>query len=231
MDPVPIILLPGLLCDRVLWEAQIRHFDGRNRVIVPDLTAHDSINALAADVLNAAPSRFAVAGLSMGGYVALAIMRMAPERVVRLALLDTSARPDTPESRRRRRGLIAQSRIGTFKGVTPRLLRDLVHPRHQIGPVGEAVMAMAVRIGRDAFVRQQTAIIDRVDSRPFLGAITVPTMIVVGEQDKLTPPVIAAELRDGIPDARLMVVPDAGHLPPLEAPEVVNHALEAWLAG
>ena len=92
-------------------------------------------------------------------------------------------------------------------------------------------MAMAVRIGRDAFVRQQTAIIDRIDSRPFLGAITAPTMIVVGEQDRLTPPAVAAELRDGIPNAHLTIVPGAGHLPPLEAPEAVNHALEAWLSG
>jgi pimeloyl-ACP methyl ester carboxylesterase len=230
MTAVPLLLLPGLLCDAALWAAQIGYFSPFRTVIIADLTRQDSIPALAAEVLAEAPARFALAGLSMGGYVAMEIVRQAPARVERLALLDTSARADPPEAVRRRRGLIVQSRLGTFRGVTPRLLKDLVHPDHLVGPIAETVMAMAVRVGREAFARQQTAIIRRIDSRPLLSAIDVPTEIIVGAEDRLTPPEIAAELRDLIPGAGLTIVPHCGHLPPLEQPAAVNVALERWLA-
>jgi pimeloyl-ACP methyl ester carboxylesterase len=226
-----LVLLPGLLCDRALWEPQIRRFGDRIDCRVADLTGADSMADLARSVLESAPERFALAGLSMGGYVALEMLRHAPERVERLALLDTSARPDTGDQLKRRRGLLALSRRGRFQGVTPRLLPLLIHPeRLEEADLTAIVTGMAERIGRDAFVRQQTAIMGRIDSRPHLGRIACPTLVVCGRQDALTPLELSEELAGSIAGARLAVVEQCGHLSTLERPEAVNEALAAWLA-
>jgi pimeloyl-ACP methyl ester carboxylesterase len=224
-----LLLLPGLLCDARLWRDQMQALAGQVECHVADLTQDDSIPAMAARALTAAPARFALCGLSMGGYVAFEILRQAPERVTRLALLDTSARPDTPEQARRRRGLMALTRSGRFRGVTPRLLPQLVHPAHLEGPVAEEVMAMAERIGKDAFLRQQAAILGRPDSRPLLPGIRIPSLVGVGEADVLTPPVLAEEIAAGIPGARLALLPGCGHLPPLEDPAATTALLRDWL--
>jgi pimeloyl-ACP methyl ester carboxylesterase len=226
-----LVLLPGLLCDRALWEPQIGYFGARVECRVADLTGADSMADLARSVLAEAPERFALAGLSMGGYVALEILRQAPERVERLALLDTSARPDMPEQLRRRRGLLALARRGRFQGVTPRLLPLLIHPdRLEEAALTGIVTGMAERIGREAFLRQQTAIMGRIDSRPHLGRIACPTVIVCGRQDALTPLELAEELADSIAGARLAVIEQCGHLSTLERPDAVNEALAEWLA-
>jgi pimeloyl-ACP methyl ester carboxylesterase len=184
---------------------------------------------MAARALVALDGPFALAGLSMGGYVALEILRQAPGRVTRLALLDTSARADTPEQTRRRRGLIALSRSGQFRGVTPRLLPQLIHPSRLDTPLAAEVMAMAERVGQDAFLRQQEAIMHRPDSRPDLARIAVPTLVGVGADDALTPPHLAEEMAAMIPGARLRRFADAGHLPTMEVPDAVGSALAAWL--
>lgn len=225
-----LLLLPGLLCDEALWEAQIAGLGDLARCHVADTVSDDSLAAMAARALAVAPPRFALAGLSMGGYLAFELLRQAPARVTRLALLDTSARADTPEQARRRRGLIGLARGGAFRGVTPRLLPQLVHPSHLEGPIGAAVMAMAERVGRDAFLRQQAAILGRPDSRPDLPGIAMPALVAVGEADLLTPPELAAEIAGGIPGARLEVIPGCGHLPPLEAPAAVTALLRDWLS-
>jgi pimeloyl-ACP methyl ester carboxylesterase len=224
---LPLLLLPGLLCDSRLWRDQAAALPGAQ---VADLTQDSTIAAMAERALADAPPRFALAGLSMGGYVAFEIWRRAPERVARLALLDTSARPDTEEQARRRRGLIALARSGQFRGVTPRLLPMLLAPANQDGPLGAEVMAMAERVGRDAFLRQQAAILARADSRPDLTAITAPTLVLVGEHDALTPPDRAREIAAGIHGARLAVIPRAGHLPTMEEPGATNAQLAGWLA-
>jgi pimeloyl-ACP methyl ester carboxylesterase len=167
----------------------------------------------------------------MGGYAALEIMRQAPERVLRLALLDTSARADTPEQRSRRRGLIELAHKGQFKGVTPRLLPMLIHPdRLQDRALTEVVMAMAERVGRDAFLRQQKAILGRPDSRPELVRITCPTLVLCGRQDGLTPLALHEEMAAAIPGASLEIVEESGHLSPLERPNAVTAAMRGWLA-
>lgn len=226
----PLLLLPGLLCDRALWESQIKSLKGLADCQVMDTTKQDRIDALARDVLVKAPKQFALAGLSMGGYVALEIMRQAPERVLRLCLLDTSARPDTDEQKQKRRLLLAMSQSGQFKGVTPRLLPLLIHPdRLEDKDLTHIIMTMAERVGREAFHNQQTAILNRIDSRPSLKNVRCPVQLIVGAQDALTPPDIMREIKEGIPGSRINVVENCGHLSALEKPDEVSALMRQWL--
>ena len=157
-------------------------------------------------------------------------MRQAPERVTRLALLDTSARADTPEQTARRRGLIELSEKGEFKGVTPRLLPLLIHPaRHEDKPLTDLVMGMAERVGKDAFLRQQKAIMGRPDGREDLRRITCPTLVLCGRQDALTPLALHEEIAGLVPGAKLVAVEDCGHLSTMEKPVTVTAALARWL--
>lgn len=232
MAKIALILLPGLLCDRALWEPQIAALGDLADPSVGDLTSADSMAGMAEAVLSAAPPQFALAGLSMGGYVAFEIMRRAPGRVLRLALLDTSARADTPEQTQARHDLIALAHRGDFRGVTPRLLPRWVHPSRVNDPtLVETVTTMTRRVGREAFVRQQTAIMNRPDSRPDLAAIDCPTLVLCGHEDQSTPVDRHREIAADIASARLVVVPECGHLSTLERPEIVNRELRAWLEG
>lgn len=186
---------------------------------------------MARRALSAMPDRFAVAGLSMGGYAALALMRLAPQRITGLCLMDTSARPDTPEQARRRRGLMALvARGNRFKGVTPRLLPMLLHP-DRLGDQAmcDEVMAMADRVGQAAYLRQQAAIVARPDSRPDLARTAVPTLVAVGAGDQLTPPDLAAEIAGLTPGASLRVMEGAGHLLPMERPASTTDLMREWL--
>lgn len=231
MSLVPLVFLPGLLCDAALWHHQQQGLNDIATMSVADLTRADNIPALAQYVLDNAPPRFALAGLSMGGYVAQEMMRQAPARVSHLALINTSARADTPETHRRRQGLIGLAHHGKFKGVTPRLLPQLIHPdRLHDAPLCQLVMDMAERVGRDAFVSQQKAILGRVDGRADLPNITVPTLIIVGAEDAISPRDHAEEMAALIPTAELHVLPHCGHLSPLEQPDTVTALLRSWLA-
>ncbi|PWS37751.1 alpha/beta hydrolase [Falsiroseomonas bella] len=230
-DGTTLLLLPGLLCDARLWRDQAAALGAVLPCRIADLTHDDSIGGMAGRALAAVPGEgpLAVCGLSMGGYVAFEIWRRAPHRVARIALFDTSARPDTEEQTRRRRALLALSESGMFRGVTPRLLPQLLHPDHLAGPLAAEVMAMAERVGRPAFHRQQRAIMHRADSRPDLPRIAIPALVAVGEGDTLTPPHLAEEMAAGIPGARLARIPGAGHLPSMEKPEAVTALLREWL--
>jgi pimeloyl-ACP methyl ester carboxylesterase len=225
-----LLLLPGLLCDARLWQDQIDGLADVATCQVADLTQDNSLRGMALRALAAAPPRFALAGLSMGGYVAFEILRLAPERVTRVAFFDTSARPDSEEAARRRRGLMALTRSGQFRGVTPRLLPQLLHPDHLEGALGHAVRAMAERVGREAFLRQQMAILHRPDSRPMLAGITQPVLVAVGEQDVLTPPELAEEIAAGIWGTQVQLVAQSGHLPSMEQPAAVTALMRDWLA-
>jgi pimeloyl-ACP methyl ester carboxylesterase len=231
MTGPPLALLPGLLCDGALWHAQVEGLAGHADCRVVDFTEQDSIAAMAASVLEAMPEPFALAGLSMGGYVAFEVLRQAPGRVTRLALLDTSARADTPEQTRERRGLIELARKGRFRGVPRRLLPLYLHPaRLEEVELPAAVTAMAERIGRDAFLRQQKAIMGRPDSRRDLVRIDCPTLVLCGRQDQPTPLARHTEMAAGIARSRLVVIEDCGHLAPIERPAEVTAALKAWLS-
>jgi len=228
----PLILLPGLLCDRALWEPQLAALSDIAEMSVGDLTQEDSMAGMARSVLAKAPPRFALAGLSMGGYASFEIMRQAPERVERLALLDTSARPDRREQTQDRLELIKQAEQGNFKGVTPRLLPRWVHPSRVTDPeLVRTVTEMTQRVGREAFVRQQTAIVHRPDSRPGLSRIRCPTLVLCGHEDAATPVDLHREIAADISDARLVIVPECGHLSTLERPDRVNDELRRWLTG
>jgi pimeloyl-ACP methyl ester carboxylesterase len=229
--PRHLILLPGLLCDAALWRHQSEYLKDQIEVQVADLTQDNSIYAMAERVLAAAPPSFALAGLSMGGYVAQEILRQAPERVERLALVDTNARADSEEQRKNRAALIALADVGKFKGVTPRLLPNLIHPSRMEDPaVAGVVMEMAERVGQQAFKRQQEAIMGRKDGRGDLEAIRVPTLILAGRQDVLCPPKVQEEMLERLPNGKLVLVEDCGHLVSLERPEAATAVFRYWLA-
>jgi pimeloyl-ACP methyl ester carboxylesterase len=231
-DGAPIVLIPGLACSPRLYAGQLAPLWRFGPVTVADHTRDESMAAIAGRILASAPPRFALAGLSMGGYISMEIMRQAPERVLRLALLDTTARPDAPEQSDRRRAQIALAKDGGFGEVVDQLYGLLVHPmRLQDQALRRIVDQMADEVGASAFVRQQQAILGRIDSRPGLSLIACPTLVLVGDGDALTPPDRAEEMAGAIPGARLVVVPRCGHLSTLERADAVTVAMEAWLAG
>ena len=226
-----LVLIPGLACTSRLFEPQIAAFSQERTILVADHTRHDSIPAIAARLLRETPDRFALAGLSMGGYVALEVMRQAPERVARLALLDTSARPDSVEASQDRERLIALAEAGRFQDIHSKLWPRLVHPDRQADQaLQDIVFGMMQDTGAEAYGRQQRAIMARADSRPMLPGIEIPTLVLVGEGDAITPPEIAREMAEMIEWASLVVVPESGHLSTLEQPERVTQALKLWLA-
>jgi pimeloyl-ACP methyl ester carboxylesterase len=227
---VNLVLIPGLLCDERLWAHQSEHLANIADCMVADITGAESVDELADNVLASAPDKFALAGLSMGGYVAHAIMRRAPRRVTRLALIDTSARPDTPEQLERRRQLIDMTNYGKFRGVTDRLLPILVHEaRLSETALTNEIKKMSEHIGSEAFTRQQHAIMGRPDSRPFLIEYGVPTMVMCGRQDALTPFEHSQEMAALVPGSRLAVIEDCGHLSTMERPQAATALMRQWL--
>lgn len=225
----PILFIPGLLCTETLFSKQIVAFADRP-IMVANHREHDSIAAIAESVLEQAPERFSLVALSMGGYIAMEIMREAPERVARLALLNTNARADREEQADRRRFLIEMTRKRGFTKVPHLLFPGFVHEdREENKDLRAIVVEMAHDTGPDAFIRQQTALINRIDSRPRLQDIRCPTMVLVGEGDRLTPVPVSEEIHAHIPGSELVVIEGSGHLSPLEEPDKVTAALQAFL--
>lgn len=228
-----LILVPGLLCDYALWQPQVDALSADFEILIPDTTQHETMPEIAEAVLRAAPSaRFALAGLSMGGYVAMEIMRQSPHRVTRLALLDTRARPDTAEETARRLELMRLAQTAkSFTPVTRRMLPLLVHPsRVKDAPLVRTVREMAERTGVEGYVRQQKAIMSRADSRFDLRKVRAPTLLLCGRQDAITSLDMHEEMASIIPGAKLVVIEDCGHLSTLERPDEVNAVLRDWLA-
>ena len=226
----PLVLVPGLLCSARLYAPQVTALWSFGQVAVANHRRDDTMAAIAARILADAPPRFALAGLSMGGYIAFAMLRQAPERIAKLALLDTSARPDTAEQSAGREKFIAMAQAGKLGDVVEALTPRFLHRnRHNDETLKRVVREMAADTGAEAFVRQQKAIRSRPDSRPLLATVHCPTLVLVGEGDELTPPELAREICTGISDARLVVVANCGHLSTLEKPDEVNRALVEWL--
>lgn len=230
-EPLPVVLVPGLTCSPRLYADQIPALWRFGPVMIADHKRDDNMAAIARWILASAPPRFALAGLSMGGYIAFEIMRQAPERVAKLALLDTGARNETPEQTERRKVVIALAEAGRYAEVADIAFPIYVHRnRRQDLALKRLVRAMAEETGVEAFLRQQQAIMSRPDSRPGLSAIKCPTLVLVGDDDQATPPELSREIAAGIPGARLVVIADSGHLSTLEQPERVTEALVAWMS-
>jgi len=228
----PIVLVPGLLCTPEVFQPQILALWPHGPITVASTLSGQSIPEIATHILASAPPRFALVGISMGGHISLEIMRQAPERVTRLALLSTSARSDTAEQTTQRRAMIGQARAGNFSALVEQFVKVILHPIHQNEAIlRDVISRMCHTVGVDAFVRQQEALIARADSRSSLAAIRVPTTVLVGDSDVLTPPECSEELAAGIPGARLVLVSNCGHGSTLEQADAVNRALIEWLKG
>jgi pimeloyl-ACP methyl ester carboxylesterase len=229
-QPLPVILVPGLNCSARLYAEQVPALWQFGPVTIADHRHDDSMTALARRILAGAPPRFALAGLSMGGYIAFEVMRQAADRVVKLALLDTGARAEAPERTEARRPLMALARQGRLAEITDDQFPLLVHHKRRGDQALKAIVrAMNQETGADAYIRQQEAIMSRPDSRPVLAAIDCFTLVVVGDDDQLTPPELAREMANGIRGARLVIVPESGHLSTIEQPQAVTKALVEWM--
>lgn len=230
LNSMPILLVPGLGGSPRIYAPVADALWRYGPVTVANHVRDDNIAVIARRILAEAPPRFALAGHSMGGYIAFEIMRQAPQRVAKLALLCTSARPDTPEASARRRQQMQMAREDRLHEVLDMIFPSFVHPaRVTDAALRSLVHAMGDDVGAAGFINNQTAIIDRPDSRPGLAAIRCPTLVLTAEQDVLLPKELSIEIANGIPGARLVVVPDCGHCVQAERPEAVADALLAWL--
>ena len=229
-DTMPILLVPGLACSPRIYapvEGALWRF---GPVTTANHIRDDSMGAIARRILAEAPPRFALAGHSMGGYIAFEIMRQAPERVAKLALLNTQAQPDTPEATERRRGQMARAKAGRLHEVIDEHFPLMVHSsRAGDAAIRKLVHDMGEDVGSEGFLKNQTAIIARVDSRPVMATIHCPTLVLSGDDDQLIPNSLSKEMADGIPGAKLVILSDCGHCPQVEQPQATADALTAWM--
>jgi len=225
-----LILIPGLGSDAAVWRRTITALGDEATCLVGDTLSDPTLPKMAERILAQAPPTFALAGVSMGGMVALEIMKIAPERVTRLALVDTSARPDRV-GQKVYRGLsnLVVGLTGDFRRLAERSLPSLIHPQAP-QDVRDDLVEMSVRVGAKVYVRQNRAVTAREDLRPVLSGITIPTAVIVGEEDRLTPLPMSREIHALTPGATLHIIPNCGHLPPIEKPQAMAALFKAWLA-
>ena len=229
-NTMPILLVPGLGGSPRIYAPVAPALWRLGPVTVANHIRDDNMGAIARRILAEAPPRFALAGHSMGGYIAFEIMRQAPQRVAKLALINTQARPDTPEATTRRRGQIARARGGEYHAVLDDLFLGFVHPSRRGDDVlRKLVHDMGDDVGAEAFVRQQGAVMSRPDSRPALAWIKCPTLVLTGDEDNTIPNSLSVEMADGIPGAKLVILAACGHLPQVEQPQATADALVEWL--
>ena len=229
-NSMPILLVPGLVSSPRIFAPVVPALWRQGPVTVANHIRDDNMGAIARRILAEAPPRFALAGHSMGGYIAFEIVRQAPERVAKLALINTQARPDTPEVTARRRGQIARALANEYHAVLDDLFLGFVHPsRRDDAELRQLVHDMGDDIGANAFVHQQTAIISRADSRPSLAWIKCPTLVLTGDEDNTIPNALSAEMADGIHGAKLVILQNCGHLPQVEQKQATADALVEWL--
>lgn len=230
MAPDVLVMIPGLGSDGAVWRRTLEALGGEISCVVGDTLSDDSLPAMARRILDRAPASFALAGVSMGGMVAMELMRIAPERVTRLALVDTNARPDTLAQKATR--LATNLVVGNardFRALAASGVGSLVHPSAP-PDVREELAEMSARVGAEAYVRQNRAVSARDDLRPVLPSIAVPTSVVVGREDRLTPVELSREIHALTPRSTLHILPDCGHLPPIEAPEAMAALLRDLMA-
>ncbi|MCC2113842.1 MAG: alpha/beta hydrolase [Hyphomicrobiales bacterium] len=227
-----LVLIPGLLCDAVVWQHAVDRFEPEMRVSVADLSSQDSITDMARDTLAANPGPLCVVGHSMGARVALEMYRLAPERIEKLALLDTGVHPRVESEVARRKYRVDLAYSQGMSALAADWLPPMVHPdRHGDAGLMGALTAMVERMTPELHERQIRALLNRPDASTMLAEITVPTLVLVGREDAWSPVDQHAEMAEILPDAQLVVIEDAGHFAPIERPEAVTAALERWLAG
>ena len=225
-----VFLLPGLLCDATVWRDQAAVLGESHDVVIPDFFGLSSIGDMAARVLDQAPARFSVAGHSMGGRVALEIVRRVPERVERLALLDTGVHPRRPGEEDKRQELVDLAYRQGMQALAARWLPPMVHPdRVADETLMEELTAMVCRATPEIHEGQIRALLDRPDASVQLGDIAVPTLLVCGRQDAWSPLAQHEAMASSIPGARLVVIEDSGHMSTVEQPAAVTAALAQWL--
>jgi len=226
----PLVFLPGMMCDARVFAPQLAAFSADTAVTVAPVTGGDRIEEIASRLLDVLPRRFALAGLSMGGIVAMELLRRAPDRVTRLALMDTNALAETPQSAADYEPLIIKLKAGRIEEAVQTIIRpETLAPGPGRGEVLAQLTAMARGLGAEAIVRQVRALQRRRDYQAVLRRCRQPALVMCGEHDRLTPPKRHELMAGLIPGADLRVIAAAGHLPVLEAPGAVNDALAAWL--
>lgn len=226
----PLVLIPGLACTELLFEPVVHALEGRIDIHVADVRGPDTMDGLVEQVLADAPPYFALAGLSMGGYIAMEIALRAPATVNKLALLDTKIRPDTEAEKAARRALIERARNGELDEVVEILIPRLLHPDHVNDmDIGRIIRIMAEETGAEAFIAQEEALLGRRDISGLVDRIDLETLIVVGDADAITPPDAAEEMQEVLEHSRLVTIDHAGHLTTLEQPEAVAEALAEFL--
>jgi len=231
-NPMPILLVPGLVCSPRYFSPVVPSLWRFGPVTVANHIRDDNMGAIARRILAEAPPRFALAGHSMGGYIAFEILRQAPERVAKLALMNTQARSDTAEATARRRGMMERAKHGQYRAVLDELFTGFVHPsRRDDAVLRQICHEMGEDVGAEGFVRQQTAMIGRVDSRPSLAWIKCPTLVLSCDTDNTIPNSLSKEMADNIHGAKLVILENCGHLPQVEQPQATAAALTEWLRG
>ena len=229
MTTEPLILIPGMMCDARLFAPQLAAFSHDRPVTVAPIR-YDTVEACAADTLAHAPPSFALAGLSMGGIVAMEMLAQAPDRITRVALMDTNPKAEQPKVAAGREPQINAAQTGDLR----RVMREEMKPNYlsegpNTGAILDLCMAMADTLGADAFVRQSRALQVRPDQCDTLRGLQIPALILCGEDDTLCPIHRHELMADLIPDATLTIIKGAGHLPTLEQPDLTNKALAKWL--
>ena len=213
-----------------MWRHQVDGLCDICNPVLLDLVDQSSVAESAQWVLDSAPEHFALVGFSMGGYVAFELLRQAPQRISKLALISTSARADTADRIDIRKSMITRAESGEYKALVEELIPNVIHhSRTKDQTLIDAIRTMALRIGHEAFVRQLNVIISRPDSRADLSHIACPTRVIAGNDDLLTPPDLSREMANGIKDATLVVIDHCNHYAPMEQPEKVTRALRDWL--
>lgn len=225
------IFIPGLILTRDIFAAQINGLVHRAAAKTADTLGRDSITSMAEAALALADGPLVPVGISMGGYIAMEMARLAPQRLAGIALLNTQHRADPPERRKQREATIDMAQSDRFRGVTRHLLKSFLSPAAMENETLVArVIAMAEEVGRENFVLQQRAILGRRDQSDTLGALTVPALVLGGGLDTLTPPQASRDMAELIPDAELVIMEEIGHLSTIEAPDEVTDILNAYLA-
>lgn len=231
----PLVLLPGLLCDQAVWQGQIDALRDIAACTCMDWGHLDSIPAMAERVVRLAPPEFSLAGHSMGGRVAFQVVKLAPHRVKRLALFNTAAGPRPPGDagvleEQKRRKLLEIAKTQGMRAFAQAWLPPMMKPgRMDDKPLVDSIFAMLERKTPQIYEAQMTALLNRPDARPILPTIACPTLLLSGREDSWSPPARHEEMAAAIPNSRVVIVPDSGHMAPMEQPEAVAQAMREWL--